>query len=52
MAYITVLLINVVAIIAFSALAWHFNNWWIALFALLFSVNLKHEGNNNEDRKD
>jgi hypothetical protein len=51
---IMAMLINIVAIMCFSALAIHFDRWWISLFALLFmaSIKYKNEESSTEEQDD
>lgn len=41
---------NIVAIVAWAALAILFNKWWIALFSLLFISSIKTETKNRSYR--
>lgn len=41
MIFISLLLRNCVSIVCFTVLAIHFDKWWIALFSLLFTTDIK-----------
>ena len=41
MAYIALALVNIANVTVFGLLAYHFNKWWIVLFSLLISYNVR-----------
>ena len=49
MAMIMATIIDIVAIMCFSALAIHFDHWWISLFALLFMMKATYTKEDDED---
>ena len=48
MIWLTVMMIDMSAIAGCTFLAYHFNHWWIILFALLFMVRARKGDDNDE----
>ena len=44
-------LVPITAIITFAVLAVHFDVWWIALFALLFSCSVRYKNESSDKDK-
>lgn len=50
--YISVMIINVIVMLCWTALAIHFDKWWIALFAALCFSSLKTEKTDDKQEKE
>lgn len=49
--YISVMIINVIVMLCWTALAIHFNKWWIALFAALCFASLRTTDESNAEKE-
>lgn len=51
LAYISVAVINIAAIVCFMKLAIYFNHWWIILFSYFFLYRTTHTEDRKEDKE-
>ena len=51
MSYISVAVINVIVMVCWTALAIHFDKWWIALFAVLCFSSLRTTDDNSTEKE-
>ena len=49
MNFISVAIINSIALICFTFLAYKFGHWWISLFSLLFMMTTRRKDSESKD---
>lgn len=51
-AYILVMIVNIIVMLCWTALAIHFGKWWIALFAALCFLSLRTECKDDKEEEE